>query len=81
MQTVGAFEAKTKLSELLGRVENGETIVISRHGKAIARLVPENSISKRMSVAEAIAELAEFRKNHRISQSEMRAFIEEGRKY
>jgi prevent-host-death family protein len=38
MITVGAFEAKTKLSELLTRVEGGEDIVITRRGKAVARL-------------------------------------------
>lgn len=81
METVGAFEAKTNLSALLGRVENGETILISRHGKAIARIVPEPPTPKGLSVAEAIEELAEFRKKHAISRSEMRAFIEEGRKY
>ncbi|MEK7245434.1 MAG: type II toxin-antitoxin system prevent-host-death family antitoxin, partial [Pseudomonadota bacterium] len=32
MKTVGAFEAKTKLSRLLARVAKGETIVITRHG-------------------------------------------------
>jgi prevent-host-death family protein len=40
MTTVGAFEAKTKLSELLDRVERGEEIVITRRGKPAARLVP-----------------------------------------
>ena len=39
MITVGAFEAKTKLSELLDRVERGEEVVITRHGKTVARLV------------------------------------------
>ncbi|MGL4323148.1 MAG: type II toxin-antitoxin system Phd/YefM family antitoxin [Beijerinckiaceae bacterium] len=39
MITVGAFEAKTKLSELLDRVERGEEIIITRHGKPVARLV------------------------------------------
>ena len=39
MTTVGAFEAKTKLSELLDRVERGEEITITRHGKPVARLV------------------------------------------
>lgn len=36
--TVGAFEAKTKLSELLDRVENGEEVIITRRGKEVARL-------------------------------------------
>lgn len=37
---IGAFEAKNKLGMLLDRVECGEEIVITRHGKPIARLVP-----------------------------------------
>lgn len=40
MITVGSFEAKTKLAELLDKVEAGETVTITRHGKAVARLVP-----------------------------------------
>ncbi len=40
MATVGAFEAKTKLAELLDKVEAGETVTITRRGKAVARLVP-----------------------------------------
>jgi prevent-host-death family protein len=36
---VGAFEAKTKFSELLERVRQGEEITITRHEKPIARLV------------------------------------------
>jgi prevent-host-death family protein len=37
---VGAFEAKTHLSQLLDAVEEGETITITRHGKPVAALVP-----------------------------------------
>lgn len=40
MLTVGSFEAKTKLAELLDKVEAGETVTITRHGKAVAKLVP-----------------------------------------
>ena len=40
MTEVGAFEAKNKLSALLDRVEQGEEIVITRHGRPVARLVP-----------------------------------------
>jgi len=36
---VGAFEAKTKLAELLDKVEAGETVTITRRGKAVAKLV------------------------------------------
>ena len=40
MTKVGAIEAKNKLSELLDRVEKGEEIVVTRHGRPVARLVP-----------------------------------------
>jgi len=40
MTTVGSFEAKTKLAELLDKVEAGETVTITRRGKAVAMLVP-----------------------------------------
>ena len=40
MATVGAYEAKTKLPELLKRVEQGEQITITKHGTPIAVLVP-----------------------------------------
>lgn len=43
MITVGAFEAKTKFAELLDRVERGEEVVITRHGKTVARLVSHQS--------------------------------------
>jgi prevent-host-death family protein len=39
MITVGAFEAKTKFSELLDRVERGEEVVVTRHGKRVARFM------------------------------------------
>jgi prevent-host-death family protein len=42
MTEVGAFEAKNKLSALLDQVEQGEEIVITRHGRPVARLVPAN---------------------------------------
>lgn len=40
MITVGSFEAKTKLAELLDRVEAGESVTITRRGKPVAKLVP-----------------------------------------
>ncbi len=39
MQYIGAFEAKNTLGALLDRVEKGEEIVITRHGKPVARMV------------------------------------------
>jgi prevent-host-death family protein len=40
METVGLFEAKTHLSELIARAERGEEVVITRHNKPVAKLVP-----------------------------------------
>jgi prevent-host-death family protein len=51
---IGAFEAKNKLSALLDRVERGEVIVITRHGKPIARLVPETGEVDRSQASAAI---------------------------
>jgi prevent-host-death family protein len=42
--TVGAFEAKTYLAALLGRVEGGESITITKHGRPVARLVPVDDV-------------------------------------
>jgi prevent-host-death family protein len=41
-KTVGAYEAKTKLPELLDQVERGRTIVITRRSRNVARLIPDN---------------------------------------
>lgn len=41
MFEIGAFQAKNTLGSLLDRVENGEEVVITRHGRPVARLVPD----------------------------------------
>ncbi len=41
-KTVGAYEAKTKLPELLDLVERGREVIITRHARNVARLVPAN---------------------------------------
>ena len=40
MESIGLFEAKTHLSELIARAERGEEVVITRHNKPVAKLVP-----------------------------------------
>lgn len=49
-RTVGAYEAKSKLSELLDQVERGRTITITRHARNIARLVPADEVAVDRSV-------------------------------
>ncbi len=54
MDKIGAFEAKNTQGSLLARVEQGEQIVITRHGKAVARLVPATGAIDRSQAQEAV---------------------------
>lgn len=54
---VGAFEAKNTLGALLDRVERGEEIVITRHGKAVARLAPCATIIDQGAAKAALARI------------------------
>jgi prevent-host-death family protein len=58
---VGVFEAKTNLSQLIERVQQGESIVITRHGAPVARLVPFDEVVDRDRVRDAVQGLLEFR--------------------
>jgi len=62
MDEIGAFEAKNTLGSLLDRVERGEEIVITRHGKAVARLVPNE---RRVDEARGLAALERIRERAR----------------
>ena len=87
MARVTAFEAKTRFGELLERVTRGEEVVITRHDKPVARIVPEGA--KRLEdVRRAVGGLRELQ--HRIalrtkgkvrlSDREVRSAIEDGRR-
>jgi prevent-host-death family protein len=60
MTTISAFEAKTRFGDLLERVSRGEEIVITKHQKPVARLVPEGRPALN-EVREAVNELASLR--------------------
>jgi prevent-host-death family protein len=79
MLTVGAFEAKTHLSSLLERVERGEEVLITRHGKAIARLVPA-AVADRARVDEAIARLKTLRAGSSLGGLSWKELRDEGRR-
>ena len=64
MREVPASQAKTHLPQLLDDVERGETIVITRHGRPIARIVPEAE-RRKDEIDRAIADLKEFGKADR----------------
>ncbi len=75
---IGAYEAKTHLPALLQRVERGEQFIITKHGRAIARLVPigRSGPDRRR---EAVERLMEFSKG-RVLGVPVKQLIEEGRR-
>lgn len=86
MVTVTALEAKTRFGKLLARVVRGEEIVITRHEKPVARIIPEGERSLE-SVRRAVRELRALRDDirrrtrgkARLSDAEVRSTIDEGR--
>ena len=81
MREIQASEAKARLPQLLDDVERGETLIIKRHGRAIARIVPE--VDRRQEeVDRALASIRELRKRTlKASIDEILSAKEEGRKY
>jgi len=79
MKTVGIYEAKTQLPRLIDDVIEGGTVVITRHGKPVARLVPVEAPKR--SIEEAIASIRRNRKGSRLDGLSIKDLINEGRKY
>ena len=77
--TIGAFEAKTKLSELLERVGKGASFIITKRNKPVARLVApeEDEAQRRIDAGKAIRELS---KNYTLGGLKIKDLIEEGRR-
>jgi prevent-host-death family protein len=81
MESVGAYEAKTHLPQLLDRVARGEEIQITRNGRPVARLVPEPA-DEITDIRSVIAEIREFRKGRKLGDDiTIRELIEEGRRF
>jgi len=79
MITVGAFEAKTHLSALLDRVAGGEEVVITKHGKPIARLVSAVH-TDRTRIDEACDRLKALRKGTTLGGLSWKELRDEGRR-
>ena len=77
MRTVGAFEAKAKIAELLDKVAAGETVLITRRGVATALLSPPEKI--RHSRVKALNEIKQFRKSCKTGKVDIEALINEDR--
>lgn len=80
MKTVGAFEAKTHLAELLQKVSEGETILITRRGVPVAKLVTADH-PETQNLKEVVRNLREIRKGARLKGTTLRELIDEGRRY
>jgi prevent-host-death family protein len=78
--TVGAYEAKTHLPQLLERVSKGERITITRHGVPVAVLVPA-AASEQPDVRAAVEEMKRFRKGRSLKGLSIREMVEEGRRF
>lgn len=87
MESVTALEAKTRFGQLLERVAQGEEVIITRHEKPVARLVPEGRRNLEF-VRAAVAGIFELRQqiSHRnqgkpkLTAAEAKAWIGEGRR-
>jgi prevent-host-death family protein len=80
MREVGAFEAKTKLGQLLDQVEHGEEIVITRRGKPVARLTSVVLGFDREKARRAAAGIREMRKGVTLGGLKIKDLINEGRR-
>jgi prevent-host-death family protein len=82
MTTIQAMEATTRLAELLDRVEGGEVIVITRHGKPVAHLVPPSGTTEFSDAAASAQRWMALRdaQNIRLGGLKIRDLIEEGRR-
>lgn len=84
MAKVTAVEARTRFGELLNRVAQGEEVVITRHDKPVARLVPERA-QRLHEVRRVVAGLRELqeqirkRSKRKLSSKDVRSAIDEGR--
>ena len=80
MREIQASDAKVRLPQLLDDVERGETLIITRHGRRIARIVPE--VDRRQDeVDKALAAIFEVRKRTGgITVGELLSARDEGRR-
>ena len=74
MREIGIFEAKSRLSELVAAAESGETIVLTRNGRAVAELRP--IVGEKQ---QAVARIRALR-GLRVRANEIRGLIDDGRR-
>ena len=80
MREIGAFEAKNKFGRLLDWVERGEEIIITRHGKEVARLVPITPGFNRAEAHAALRRIRERAEQLKLGAFDWKGFRDEGRR-
>ena len=78
LEKIGSYDAKTKLPEILRRVETGESFTITNRGKPIADLIPSRS-SSHLKAETAINNILKAKK-HKLSDEALEDLKESGRK-
>ena len=79
MRKIGTYQLKTRLSEVLDAVEHGQTVVVTRHGRRIARISPDTA-DRRQQVRQAVKSLLSFPRTPLPRGVTIRSLIEEGRR-
>lgn len=79
MREIGVVEAEGQLGRLLDQVEAGEEIVITRSGRAVARLLPPVPSADTAHVHDAVAGIRTMRKGARLDGLKIKDLIDEGR--
>jgi prevent-host-death family protein len=75
---IGSYDAKTKLPEILRRVESGEAFTITNRGKPIADLIPCRSGGRAKTEA-AISNILNAKK-HKVSDQALKDLMQSGRR-
>jgi prevent-host-death family protein len=81
MPIIGAYEAKTRFSELLERAEKGERFTITRHGKVVAEIVPavSHDVARARAAMQRIRELSKDVDIGDLTWEDIKKLREEGR--
>lgn len=79
-ESIDAVDAKNTLPALLERVAQGESFVINRRGKPVARLIPSDPEANRPAVGGLVEAARKLREQVRANPDELRAWMKEGRR-
>ena len=80
VSVVGAYDAKARFSEILERVVNGEEITITRHGTAVARLLPIRPVATEQARRDAIQQMRALASRNRLDGLRVKDLVAEGRR-